>query len=67
VLTNNSDNVGKVGEYIPLNEGVRPTASVSIIGILKKTFYEVISIYNGDSSSQSHKLSVNIGRIFDQK
>ncbi len=61
----NTDYIGKVGEYIPLNKDIRPVAAVSLTGVSEKVYFSLLSYYSGDSADQTHKriLIINVNYI----
>jgi len=63
----NTDYIGKVGEYIPLNKDIRPVAAIALTGVSKKVYFSLMSYYSGDSADQTHKAAIDIGRVFRQK
>lgn len=63
----NTEYIGKVGEYIPLNKGVRPVAAVALTGVSETVYFSLLSYYSGDSGDQTHKASVDVGRVFTEK
>ena len=66
-VAENTDYIGKVGEYLPLKDGVRPVVKASLFGSLKKIFFDLNAFYGGDSSDQNYSLNLDFNRILTQK
>jgi hypothetical protein len=59
--------LGKVGKYLPMNEGIRPVTSVQVQGMSGSTFYNLDANYRGDIWDQGHKFDIDFGRILEFK
>ncbi len=66
-IHSNDGNLTKVGEYVPLRDGVRPIAKADITAVSEKIFFNLNSYYNTDPKDQNHSAELNVGRVFDQK
>lgn len=65
--TSNTNYIGKVGEYTPLNKGLRPVAAIALTGVSNSIFYSLKSYYSGDTKDQSHVATVDAGRVVTAK
>jgi hypothetical protein len=66
-VTGNDGYIGKVGEYDPLDDGIRPFAKAKIRGVFDKLYFDLKSMFNGNSKDQRHQLNMDIDRIVDVK
>ncbi len=62
-----TDYIGKVGEYRPLNEGIRPVVNAIAVGSYKKVFYAIDAAFDESGNDQKHLVRLDIDRIVDQK
>jgi len=67
LVTTSDGYLGKVGKYLPMNDGIRPATSVQVQGMSGSTFYNLDANYRGDIWDQGHRFDIDFGRILEFK
>jgi hypothetical protein len=67
VVKDGQDFQGKVNEYKPVDDGVRPVIKAKISGRTGKTYFNLFSDFRGDLKDQYHQLEADFNRVLTQK
>lgn len=58
---------GKVNEYKPVDDGVRPVVKAKVTAFSGNVFFKLLSDFRGDFKDQYHELAVDFNRVLRQK